>query len=279
LEETNNAGYGWMVFQGLVRLTDGKEVEIYTNEKWKEESTFHQGWETTDFDDRSWKTPVEADKKVADFNFMRMRRPNKILFSKSTVWWRIDNVPNAKYLVLHGLGNDAVVWLDGKKTEAVNGRIDLPEGTKLITVMNGEDASGLSAPGTFHCEGKSKTNLRSWLDMGLRRFTGFIDYETMFDVPEDASSAVIDLGDVRYMAEVWVNGEKIGERLWPPFVFKAGNLKKGKNSLRVRVGNLMVNQMGGMDDLGKLRTWGWQMPEPGSFNAGLLGPVRVKFYR
>jgi hypothetical protein len=185
-------------------------------------------------------------------------------------------VPNAKNLVLHGLDDDAVVWVDGKKTVPVNGRIDLPSGTKLITVKNGEDANVLTAPGTFHCEGKSETDLVSCPDMGLRRFTGFIDYETTFNVPAGTGKVVIDLGDVRYMAEVWLNGKKTGERLWPPFVFTTSEVKKGENRLRVRVGNLMVNQMGGMDDLGKLRTWGWQTPPPASFEAGLFGPVKIK---
>jgi hypothetical protein len=56
----------------------------------------------------------------------------------------------------------------------------------------------------------------------------------------------------------------------------SSEIKKGENRLRVRVGNLMVNQMGGMDDLGKLRTWGWQTPPPSSFEAGLFGPVKIK---
>jgi len=49
----------------------------------------------------------------------------------------------------------------------------------------------------------------------------------------------------------------------------------GGNKIRVRVGNLMANEMGGKDDLGKLRTWGWQTPPDSSFEAGLWGPVRI----
>jgi len=37
----------------------------------------------------------------------------------------------------------------------------------------------------------------------------------------------------------------------------------------------MANEMGGKDDLGKLRTWGWQTPPDSSFEAGLWGPVRI----
>jgi hypothetical protein len=111
--------------------------------------------------------------------------------------------------------------------------------------------------------------------LGLRRFTGFIDYETQFNLPSEKSPIIIDLGNVRYMAEVWLNENKIGERLWSPFKFIAKTIKTGKNQLRVRIGNLMVNEMGGKDDLGKLRHWGWQNPPDSSFEAGLFGPVKI----
>ncbi|MCK5205814.1 MAG: hypothetical protein KAR15_18160, partial [Desulfobacterales bacterium] len=118
-------------------------------------------------------------------------------------------------------------------------------------------------------------SLVSWLDLGLRRYTGFIDYETKINFPSEISSITIDLGNVRYMAEVWLNDEKIGERLWPPFTFNAETKRVGENKIRVRVGNLMVNEMGGEDDLGKLRTWGWHTPPDSSFEAGLFGPVKI----
>jgi hypothetical protein len=276
VEETNRAGYGWAVLQGLVLLNNGDEIEIIFDDSWKETSTFYSGWQKIDFDDHSWEKPVEADELTASFNFKRMRPPNKILFSESTVWWRIKVIPNAEYLEVSGIDKNAEVWVDGKKTKVVNERIEIHPGAKVITVKNDEDAKGLSKPALFHCSGKSETELISWLDMGLRRFTGFIDYETVFNVPEDAYSVKIDLGNVRYMAEVWLNNEKIGERLWSPYIYKTDKVKKGKNKIRIRVGNLMVNEMGGEDDLGKLRGWGWQTPPDSSFEAGLFGPVKVK---
>jgi len=84
------------------------------------------------------------------------------------------------------------------------------------------------------------------------------------------------LGKVLYMAEVWIDDRKVGERLWPPFQFKTESIQKGEHKLRIRVGNLMVNEMGLKDDLGELRHWGWQgTPEDSCFDAGLFGPVRL----
>ena len=279
VEESNHLGYGWMVFQGLVHLNNGEEIEIISNADWKESSKFSTDWQANKFDDSSWAAPLFASKGVSKFNFLRMRRPNKIIFSKSTVWWRIDVVPNAKSLLLPGLSNNSEIWVDGIKTKRQNEKIVLPTNAKVVVLKIGEDATGLSKPALFSCEGCSETNLVSWLDMGLRRFTGFIDYETNFTLPANTSFLTIDLGNVRYMAEVWLNEKKIGKRLWPPFTFNAKTNKAGENKIRVRVGNLMANEMGGKDDLGQLRTWGWQTPPDSSFEAGLFGPVKIKLIK
>ncbi len=278
VEETNRAGYGWAVVQGLVLMNNGKEVEILSGKSWKESSRFFNGWQTSGFNDSSWGKPVEADEKVADFNFKRMRPPNKIVFSKSTVWWRIKVIPNAEYIEFPGIDEKAQIWIDGKEANVSDGRLKIPNSTKIITVKNGQDADGLSKPALFHCRGKSEADLISWPEMGLRRFTGIIDYESVFEAQKNVSQAKIDLGKVHYMAEVWLNDKKIGERLWPSYTFKTDRIKKGKNTIRIRVGNLMVNKMGGEDDLGKLRTWGWQTPPDSSFEGGLFGPVKIVFY-
>ncbi len=278
VEETNRAGYGWMIMQGLILLNNGKRVEILTDKSWKETQIFYSGWQKTDFNDHSWKEPLAASEKVANSEFKRMRPPNRIIFSKSTVWWRIKVIPNAQSLTLPGIDKNALVWIDGKKAKISDDKLQIPSGAKVIIIKNNEDADGLSKSAVFHCKGRSESALISWLDMGLRRFTGFMDYETNFIATHGGSQVTLDLGKVRFMAEVWLNDQKIGERLWPPYIFNTNRIKKGNNTLRIRVGNLMVNRMGGEDDLGRLRTWGWKTPPDSSFEGGLFGPVKVSFY-
>ncbi len=275
VEESNHAGYGWMVFQGLVHFSNGDEMDLVSNSDWKESEKEFPNWQSLKFEDSSWKSPTIADESVSSFNFLRMRPPNKILFSKSSVWWRIDVVPNAEYLMMPGLDKNAKIWIDGEKISIQNEKVILSEDAKVVVIKNSEDATGLTESAKFYCSGSSETKLISWLDMGLRRFTGFVDYETTFNTSSDKSSVTIDLGKVRYMAEVWLNDEKIGERLWSPFTFKGKSNKSGENKLRVRIGNLMANEMGGKDDLGELRHWGWQAPPDSSFEAGLFGPVEI----
>ncbi len=81
------------------------------------------------------------------------------------------------------------------------------------------------------------------------------------------------------MAEVFVNEKSLGARLWPPYTFDlAGTLKKGENKIRIRIGNLTVNEMSLQNDLHKLRTWSWGFstdPVLDEFNAGIKGPVRL----
>jgi len=97
----------------------------------------------------------------------------------------------------------------------------------------------------------------TWTDLP-GTFSGLIDYTKTIDVPAVDGPLVLDLGTVYHFAEVWVNGEQIGVKLWPPFEFPAQALRPGKNKVRIRVGNLVNNNYG--------------IDSP----SGMLGPVIVK---
>jgi hypothetical protein len=63
----------------------------------------------------------------------------------------------------------------------------------------------------------------------LEQYTGYVDYETSVKTSETGSKISIDLGKVKYMAEVFVNDKSVGARLWPPFAFDiSGELKTEK---------------------------------------------------
>ena len=120
-------------------------------------------------------------------------------------------------------------------------------------------------------------SLDGWLRWGLDRFTGYVDYRTTFHAPS-RGRAILDLGSVKYTAEVFVNGKRVGARLWGPFEFDVSPyVRPGRNELRVRVGNLAVNVMAQFADRGILGTWGWGPPPAReSYDAGLFGPVAIK---
>jgi hypothetical protein len=56
---------------------------------------------------------------------------------------------------------------------------------------------------------------------------------------------------VQWMAQVWVNGEDCGMRLWPPFRYDiSGAIKPGTNDVHIRVGNLINDSYGQPNESG-----------------------------
>ncbi|MEN6324357.1 MAG: glycosylhydrolase-like jelly roll fold domain-containing protein, partial [Proteiniphilum sp.] len=158
-------------------------------------------------------------------------------------------------------------------------QLDLPSGAGLLSFfIPTEKLKTVQATPFKYSVGSQKgCALKSWYEYGLQQFTGYIDYETDINMKKNGSDISIDLGKVKYMAEVLVNGKSVGARLWPPYIFDLSKeLKPGDNTIRVRVGNLMIGNMWIQEDMGKLRTWGWQgLPGFDKFDAGLLGPVKI----
>ena len=129
-------------------------------------------------------------------------------------------------------------------------------------------------------EGKYKM-LGSWADWGLDRFSGYVDYTNPFISPVGKEKMILDLGEAKHMAEVWINGKLVGARLWPSFKFEISDfVQKGENNIKVRIGNLICNGMQQDIDRGLTRKgWGWDNLKPEDFDAGLFGPVVVRMQK
>ncbi len=134
----------------------------------------------------------------------------------------------------------------------------------------------------------SLDSLVSWsasADDGVRYFSGTGTYTKT--VNADASWFTpgtrfwIDLGDVKNIAEVSVNGKALGIAWKPPFaVDLTGALKPGANALVIRVTNLWVNRMIGDRQPNAPKHYTFTRPEfykadSALLPSGLLGPVRV----
>lgn len=193
-------------------------------------------------------------------------------------YWRMNIPVGAKSVTLPSYMLGKEVWLNDKKINVTDSLIPLsPESDLLSFALNREDEKLSIAPFKFTVDTKENQELASWYTYGLQQYTGFLEYETQVTVNETTSAVSIDLGEVKYMAEVFVNGKPVGARLWPPFRFDiSGTLKPGNNKIKVRIGNLIANEMWMKEDMGKLRTWGWQgMPDMNRYDAGLFGPVKL----
>jgi len=130
--------------------------------------------------------------------------------------------------------------------------------------------------------------LTSWAessDPGIKYFSGTASYTATVDAPagwfKPGASQWIDLGDVKNLAEVTVNGKPLGLVWKRPFKLEAtGILKPGANQIEVKVTNLWVNRMIG--DRQPAAATKYTFTSPTFYKAdspllpsGLLGPVRV----
>ncbi|MBN1815768.1 MAG: hypothetical protein JW828_00315, partial [Sedimentisphaerales bacterium] len=172
---------------------------------------------------------------------------------------RLDFDPYQAYWVVHdssqppltetGPKPEAVVLqtLEGPWTVQIDPAIQPPLEHKPVI------PEGLIAPNT------QTKPLDNWQGWGLERFSGYVDYSITIHVKSAQGRFILDLGKVRHLAEVWINGQSLGKRLWPPFVFDVSEvLQTGKeNQIRIRVGNLINNNYG-------------QEAE-----SGLFGPVQI----
>lgn len=111
-----------------------------------------------------------------------------------------------------------------------------------------------------------ETSLLDWRDLGIEWFSGFGVYQTTLDWK--SGELWLNLGDVRYCAEVWVNGNFVGHSCWAPYQFNLTPfLSQGKNDLRIYCCNLISNEYA-WDLLGS--RGGGEM-----LSSGVLGPVQL----
>ena len=89
-------------------------------------------------------------------------------------------------------------------------------------------------------------------DAKVRHFSGTAEYRAEFDCPADfaAARARLDLGEVCDIAEVELNGKRLGTAWHAPFALDAtGALRAGRNELKVRVTNAWANRLIGDESL------------------------------
>ena len=136
-------------------------------------------------------------------------------------------------------------------------------------------------------------SLRSWTDSedaATRAFSGIAVYAKQFNIDTvhlpTAQPVLLDLGEVREAARVYLNGREVGVSLFAPHVLQVtGLIRPGENSLAIEVANTWLNRLIADDALPheqrKTRTnlttgptskrWREAQPKP----SGLLGPVRL----
>ena len=103
-----------------------------------------------------------------------------------------------------------------------------------------------------------RLDLLDWSHVqGLELFSGTLVYRAEVDVAQ-TEGRQLDLGNVGDIAELYVDGERVGVRMWSPYVFDLTHLDAGVHQFEVRVTNSMANEYEGA-----------QRP------SGMMGPVRI----
>jgi hypothetical protein len=134
----------------------------------------------------------------------------------------------------------------------------------------------------------SLRELKSWTEFeetGIKYFAGIAEYRTEFEAPRDWLSSgtrvQLDLGEVRDVAEVGINGKTAGIVWKPPYrVDVTGLMTAGGNGITVRVANQWHNRrVGDAQTSPSRRIMKTNQPLPNAdakpLPSGLLGPVRV----
>ena len=84
---------------------------------------------------------------------------------------------------------------------------------------------------TYYTSGEDLGGLKEW----ERDFSGEVSYE--IELPTlPQSEVLLDLGEVRCVAKVYLNGEKVAESTMPPYRVRLSNAKGG-DILKIVVAN------------------------------------------
>ena len=126
--------------------------------------------------------------------------------------------------------------------------------------------------------------LNDHTDPGIKYFSGIASYIKDFTAPKSwkpGQPLMLDMGEVREVAEVLVNGKPAGAAWHAPYRIDIGSATKaGRNKLEVRVANLWVNRLIGDAQPGATRITFTAMPsytkDAPLRPSGLIGPVKLE---
>jgi hypothetical protein len=93
-----------------------------------------------------------------------------------------------------------------------------------------------------------------------KNFSGTVSFisEIVVNSKVKANKYYIDFGLADNFIELWVNGKKIGVRIWRPYIFDiTDKIKSGRNTIKVLVTNTLANEMGSIKAQSLLKSQKW----------------------
>jgi hypothetical protein len=179
---------------------------------------------------------------------------------------------------------DAYFIVFAQKTTVTSFTRPVPKESE-VAVPNGgwkvsfQEGRGAPAQTTLN----ALVSLSDHTDPGIKYFSGKASYENIIVLPSmnKNGSYFLDLGEVKNIAEVIVNGKNVGTVWKRPFRIEVTSaLKPGQNSVVIKVTNLWVNRLIGdaqpnVKDKITFTTIPFYKADAALLPSGLLGPVRL----
>lgn len=128
----------------------------------------------------------------------------------------------------------------------------------------------------YYENGKALAGLGEWEE----NFSGEAEYITKLP-PIPSDHIILDLGDVRHYARVYLNGKEVGETTMPPYRVNINNAKSG-DEVKIIISNTAANanrtaeylQTRDRLDIGPYNGF-MTVAEKEAPNGGLIGPVKI----
>ena len=268
------------LLDGLAILTDGTETAFCTGPDWTDGSG-RPAAHMAHADPTDWLWIRPRPHPLADVGWLTPEsapNPAPLPFlldpagAGRPVWLRFALPVGARALRASASGS-VRAWVGGGEVEVRDGIAEFPPqpaGTLSALRIEPDGATPETAvlrePVRFRLEA-APGSLGDWRTaLHLPHHSGVVEYETR--VEGSADRAWLDLGYVRGTAQVWVDGQEVGTRLWHPFRFELGAVwGPGPHRLRVRVTNTLATHFETGRPTSLVRT--------GQAAGGLFGPVRV----
>ncbi len=208
----------------------------------------------------------------------------------------VDELPCAEVSRRDDRGFELVAWKAGAYSlETAGGKrakvrvAGVPSPHEITGPWQVRFAGGWGAPASA-----TFPELISWTehpDSGIKYFSGIAAYEKEFELPaalvQSDRRLALDLGRVRFVADVSLNGKRLGILWKPPFRADITEAAKPENNrLVVEVANVWSNRLTGdarspegprfcNTNITHSLTWEVPWKEAPLHESGLIGPVRV----
>jgi len=191
-------------------------------------------------------------------------------------WFRWTLPPGATSMTLplHGVAH---VWVDGVELPVSDGQVGLPPSpvakrTILLRVVPEPGRTGgavFDGPVTYRVVA-GPVELEPWAQLGLEAYSGSVRYRTSVMLDAGLGGPLtLDVGRIRGTAEVWINGEAVGTRVWSPYRFDiTAAAKPGLNTVEVLVCNTLAPYLSAASPTPYIF--------PGHEISGLFGPVTIE---